>query len=482
MNDTIDCEDDAVRRQLNAAARVELEQRLLGWMINDAPGALALAGRELRGLARGFDHPNDVIALAMLAARDDGRQVAPRTIAAELGDVPALRGIGFDYLVRLAQAAPAYASPRDLEQMMRQTIRAWRRVAGPRAQAGSLDVVNGADLEPREVTWLWPGWLACGKFTLLAGSAGTGKTTIALALAATITSGGRFPGGAQAEEGDVLVWSGEDDLNDSILPRLMANGGVRGRIHMVRGVHEEGGGRRMFDPATDMEELLAHARSIPNLKLVIIDPVILVVTGDSHKNAETRRGLQPLIDFAARTGVALLGITHYSKGTSGRDPVERVTGSLAFTAVARLVMATAKPKDPTDSWRLVRAKSNIGPDGGGFEYDLRQTAIDAGIMAQSILWGDALEGTAQSLLADVESPEECKGAREDAEEFLRNILVPGPASSRHVEEEARRAGHSMATLRRAKKALGVVSVKTAGGWVCQLPKELKALQDVQTKK
>ena len=42
---------------------------------------------------------------------------------------------------------------------------------------------------------------------------------------------------------------------------------------------------------------------------------------------------------------ALLGITHFSKGTSGRDPTERITGSLAFGALASgfmLACAVAK--------------------------------------------------------------------------------------------------------------------------------------------
>jgi RecA-family ATPase len=101
--------------------------------------------------------------------------------------------------------------------------------------------------------------------------------------------------------------------------------------------------------------------------LLIVDPIVSAVMGDSHKNGEVRRGLQPLVDLAARHACALIGITHYSKGTTGRDPLERVTGSLAFGAVARVVMGTAKPTGPGEPRRLVRAKSNLEPYGGGLE-------------------------------------------------------------------------------------------------------------------
>ena len=56
---------------------------------------------------------------------------------------------------------------------------------------------------------------------------------------------------------------------------------------------------------------------------VIETPIVSAVAGDSHRNAETRRDLQPLADLAASMRCVLLGITHFSKGTVGRDPVER---------------------------------------------------------------------------------------------------------------------------------------------------------------
>ena len=92
------------------------------------------------------------------------------------------------------------------------------------------------------------------------------------------------------------------------------------------------------------------------LALLIVDPIVSAVATDSHKNGEVRRGLQPLVDLAAAQGCALLGITHYSKGTAGRDPLERVTGSVAFGALARLVFGTAKPTEEGAPRRMVRAK------------------------------------------------------------------------------------------------------------------------------
>ena len=45
----------------------------------------------------------------------------------------------------------------------------------------------------------------------------------------------------------------------------------------------------------------------------------------------------------------------------------------------------------------MRAKSNIGPDQGGFAYRLEQIELEqhAGVFASRALWGEPIEGTAR---------------------------------------------------------------------------------------
>src|SRR5262249_45014432 len=161
------------------------------------------------------------------------------------------------------------------------------------------------------------------------------------------------------------------------------------------------------------------------LALLILDPVVSVVTGDSHKNTETRRGLQPIVDLAAQLDCAVLGNTHLSKNTSGREPLDRVTGSVAFGAMARVVMATVKSADIGAPRRFVRAKSNLGPDTGGFEYTLFNAPVpDHDFSAQRVDWGQMLEGSARELM-EIETPDDEAGAAEDARAFLLEQLRGG---------------------------------------------------------
>jgi putative DNA primase/helicase len=348
----------------------------------------------------------------------------------------------------------------------------------PASRSGHVQIVIAATIEPEPIGWLWPGYLAAGKFHLMAGAPGTGKTTVALAIAATVSVGGQWPDGTQSEAGDVLIWTAEDDPADTIVPRLHANGANVKRCHIITGYSDERGARP-FDPATDMPALLnALASHTAGIKLLIIDPVVSAVSGDSHKNTETRRGLQPIVDAAARLRCAVIGISHFSKGTAGREPVERVTGSIAFGALPRVVFATAKRSADNDEGRmLVRAKSNIGPDGGGFKYYLCQVELvdHVGIYASQVLWGDAIDGAARDLLAIAEATDGSElSATDEAVKWLADLLAGGPMAVADVQKEARQASINDKPLRTARERLGIKSRKRefSGGWEWGLPDEV----------
>ena len=265
-------------------------------------------------------------------------------------------------------------------------------------------LICGADLEPVPIDWLWKFWLAKGKFHILAGQPGVGKTTLALAMAATVTIAGRWPDGTPCAGGNVLIWSGEDDVADTLLPRCIASGADRHRLHFVTDTRTERGESVPFDPSTDLPQLEAAVNKIGGVSLIIVDPVVSAVAGDSHKNAEVRRSLQPLVEMASRLGAAVLGITHLSKGGSGADPVSRVIGSIAFSALARVVLVAAKVtgEDGQSKRVLMRGKANCGPDEGGFAYHLDQSEPLPGLIASSASWGEFIPGTARDVMAEPE--------------------------------------------------------------------------------
>ena len=158
------------------------------------------------------------------------------------------------------------------------------------------------------------------------------------------------------------MWSGEDSIEDTLLPRFIAAGGDRSRLYFIC----RAGWSREPSLRSERKWQASRKPPIPDLALLVVDPVVVMVAGNSHQNTEVRRGLQPLVTLAGVLDVAALGVTHFRKDSGaggGGSVLDRVVGSMAFDAVARLVMATCRGSEPESPRVLVRAKSNIGPDG-----------------------------------------------------------------------------------------------------------------------
>ena len=80
-----------------------------------------------------------------------------------------------------------------------------------RETEATVNLLRGDAIQSEAVRWLWDGWLAEGKIHLIAGPSGTGKTRTAMAFAATVSSGGRWPSGEWTEARNVVIWTGEGD-------------------------------------------------------------------------------------------------------------------------------------------------------------------------------------------------------------------------------------------------------------------------------
>jgi len=341
----------------------------------------------------------------------------------------------------------------------------------------SIELTRASQIEPKPIDWLWHGYLAAGKFHILAGAAGTGKTNISLYMAATISNGslGRscWPDKSYAPQGNVIIWTGEDGIEDTIVPRLIALGANMDNVHVIQGAVENGRSRP-FDFAKDLEELSQEIARVGKVMLVIIDSIVQAVAGDSNKNSEVRRGLAPLIEIAEYHNFAVLGISHLTKGSKAKDPLDRVAGSLAFGAVARVVMITAKIKtesstDMIPSCVLVRAKANIERDDGGFEYRIESAEFQAGtrtISTSRICWNDTpLQGSAREILKFAETDDNVNGKPskvDEAAEFLIGNLANGPLPFPEIESRANAAGIKISAIQRAKLSLGIRSEKQSG--------------------
>lgn len=186
---------------------------------------------------------------------------------------------------------------------------------------------------------MWQGRIALGKLTLLAGDPGLGKSLLTIALAAHVTCSTPWPvDRTPCPGGKVLLLSAEDDVEDTIRPRLDAAGADPSRVYALEAVFDVNGEgtrrRRMLNLARDIE-CLDEVLSSGGFRLVIVDPVSAYLGGvDTHRNADIRVVLAPLAELAARHKVAMVCVSHLTKG-AGTSAIYRATGSIAFVAAAR---------------------------------------------------------------------------------------------------------------------------------------------------
>src|SRR3989344_794561 len=324
-----------------------------------------------------------------------------------------------------------------------------------------------AGVEPQEITWLWPNRIALGKVSMIVGDPGLFKSGLSLSIAATVTCGAAWPDkSGSAPLGDVILLSAEDDIADTIRPRLDAAGADVSKIHVLTAVRvldkQRGIATRSFSLAEDLILLDNHFKKLTNTRLVIIDPISAYLGGgiDSHNNAEVRGALAPLAEMAARRKVAVLVISHLNKGGQAYA-IYRASGSLAFVAAARSVDLITRDSNITARGLLLRINNNLAPEVPGLAYEI----IDAKNGGPTVGWlPDPVDLSADDALLQAGTDDSGKEMKEAAD-WLRQQLRDGPVEVKAIEQAAKASGISNRTLQRAKAHIGARSDKGGhGGW------------------
>lgn len=406
----------------------------------------------------GRDHARQLTGLL------DGEAASLRVVELEglpaKGDVSDWLDAGHDAeeLVRLAEEAELWAptTSNDGEQF-------------DPSDAPEPELIELSTITPTSVSWLWPGRIAEGKLTLVAGDPGLGKSFLTIDLASRVSTGTGWPDfpGRRIDAGDVVLLSAEDSPADTIVPRLMAAGADLNRVKLLKGVIRRKGDaslRDEFDLTADLDVLRRALSKCDRPRLVIVDPVSAYLgRTDSHVNAEVRRALAPLGELAEELGVAIVAVSHLNKG-SGGNAVYRVTGSLAFTAAARAVFVVTRDDLDHDRRLLLPVKNNLGPDRDGLAYTLRATTTGL----PSLAWeAGPVTVSANDALGDARS--RSGSAEDDAAAFLREALQDGPLPANEIKAQADQAGHAWGgAVKRAKSAAGVESVREGGQWIWRL--------------
>jgi 5S rRNA maturation endonuclease (ribonuclease M5) len=338
-------------------------------------------------------------------------------------------------------------------------------------------VLTPADtIRPKPVFWLWKKRLALGTLGLLAGREGLGKSTLAYWAAARVTRGELY-GHYEHTPKAVLICATEDSWEHTIVPRLMAAGADLSKIYRVDVVSALEVHVGLSLPR-DLHELEHNALAV-DAALLLLDPLMSRLGDlDTHRDAEVRQALEPLVAIADRTGMAILGLIHHNKGGS-TDPLQLVMGSKAFTAVARSVHTVVPdPDDEEDRRRLFGTpKNNLGrTDLPTFSFTIESHRIDTDegdAWTGMLVWGEQESRNIYDLMrSSADSPQERTDAK-DAQDWLKDYLESkgGSAPSAGAKFAAKAAGHSDKSIRTARERLKIEVVRTGfqGGSEWRIP-------------
>jgi hypothetical protein len=344
----------------------------------------------------------------------------------------------------------------------------------PETSQSRLLCASMASKRPKAVRWVVPGHVPLGKVVLIAGDGGHGKSTLTLHLAACLSRGVCAFGLKYPEplSGQTLVIQCEDDDEDTVLPRLLALGADVRRVHTLEGVEGPDGKKQGFTLAR-VGELERFLKEHPEVKLVTVDPAgaYLGKGVDDHRDSELRALLGPLAQLAAKYGVTIILVKHFSKAPTAKA-VQKVGGGVGYVNAVRAAFVVLPDKEDQDRALVLPCKFNVGrrPSGLAFrrvgltDDQLAETlrpwpelsADERARIGEAVFWLEwdgQVEGTADDHLAEAQRAERGPSKVEQCAEWLKGFLKEYAHPDGELEAAAAKNGHSFSSLKQAKAQL-----------------------------
>ncbi len=340
----------------------------------------------------------------------------------------------------------------------------WDGTAAPSHRADSPDQLFSlfkplSEYQEEEAEWIVPGWIPKGQISLIAADGGIGKTTLWCHIIAALSSGSACildPPGFTREPMKITFMTTEDSVRKKLRKKLRLAGADMDNIITPDFAMDRTGLLRSLNFGTEeMDRVLRYLKPV----LCIFDPVQGFTPPKVNMGSrnEMRDCMAPLISIGEDIGTTALIVCHTNKrkGAYGRD---RIADSADLWDISRSVMMAGFTEDQGVRY-LSNEKNNYAP--------LQETILftidaDGQIHKEGTSWKrdrEYVQGAEISKAAPV---------REDCKAFILQTLedAEGAMPTATLEEAAKAAGYSFASVKRAKrelKAEGVVKYFHTGG-------------------
>jgi RecA/RadA recombinase len=280
------------------------------------------------------------------------------------------------------------------------------------------------------------------------GDPGDGKTTLALTATALLSTGRSMP----ESEGDAVLGcsiyqSSEDNVADTIKPRLIGAGADCSKIAFIDKVHP--------DISIDCQ-MLENAITETKARLLVLDPLQAYIGRDADlcRAGDMRYLMGGLASVAERSGCAVLIIGHMNK-TEGAKSLYRGLGSIDITASARSVLLVSRSDSDPEVRVMTQIKNSLAPLGRSIAFVIGENAAVCFLGEYD---GDDLENV--RILEDRK-----RGAATD---LLVSLLSDGARPCAECYEVCAKAGIKSRTVESVKKDIRIRSFRKHNGWYWEL--------------
>ncbi len=297
----------------------------------------------------------------------------------------------------------------------------------------------------RKIEWLWYPYIPYGKLTILQGDPGEGKSTFMLNIAALLTHGRPMPDGFKVSgPQNVIYQTAEDNLADTVKPRLLAAGADCEKVAYI--VDNE-------DSLTLEDGRIERVLRQTQARLFILDPLQGYLSQDSDLlvAGRIRQQLKRIADIAAKYSCAMVLIGHMNKA-SGEKNLYRGLGSIDIAAIARSVLMISRDKTDPSIRYMFPVKSSLAPEGKAVAFTLDSK--------RGLRW------LGQRAI-DPTQIEECyidKNKKALAIRILKETLEEHDAGSAEIVNKLKMMGVSERTIYTAKRELGIISYRKDSAW------------------
>ena len=402
----------------------------------------------------------------------------------------------------------------------------------------TLIIRRFTNIPAKPTEYLWNPLIPRGKITLLAADPGSGKTTLALTLAAHLSRAEPLPTLCPPSPSSpgtespglsplaTLLLSPEDDPPDTLHPRLLAANANLEHIHFLENLHSlipQKPRATDHEPRiTPVEKLRQVCDDIPNLALLVIDPIThylglsdrLAPPSPDDPNSP-RSILHQLAQLARQKNIAILLTTRLTKRidpTLPQTSLQKILGPLSFPATARSVLllsplphslppsthltpgdspgacATCTPKQTAHPEKFLDqnkspAIRSLDPFADSPTHLLIPLKLSTAALPTPLPYTltnkISFHPSAPLPTAPAKNPGPAALSLDAAIDFLQQLLADGPVAATQILDQARDNALSKATLTRARILLHIRPRKQdySGHWFWSLPADPRPLPE-----